>query len=90
MSNNTKKSSFDPADLLTGKMTINLILPPEHLRTQSPLLRLWIGSLLRTVIKGGLQEKNKVHLICDEAKLLGRMNQLSDILTIGRGYGIRM
>jgi type IV secretion system protein VirD4 len=90
VSKNTKKSSFDPAELLTGKMTIYLILPPEHIRTQSALLRLWIGSLLRTVMRGGLQETNKVNFICDEANSLGKMDQISDILAIGRGYGIRL
>ena len=43
----TRSSSFDPAQLLTGKMSVYLVLPPEHTRTQSPLLRLWIGALLR-------------------------------------------
>jgi type IV secretion system protein VirD4 len=51
----TKTSSFNPADLRKGKMTVYLILPPEHMRAQSPLLRMWIGSLLRAVVKGGLQ-----------------------------------
>ena len=85
-----RESSFNPADLLNGKTTIYLILPYQHIRTQSALLRLWIGSLLRAVIAGGLQEKNKVHFVMDEANSLSRMDQLSDILTIGRGYGIRM
>lgn len=53
----TRQSSFNPADLLKGKMTIYLILPTEHVRTQSALLRLWIGSMLRVCIKGGLQTK---------------------------------
>ncbi len=90
VSDNTKQSSFDPAELLTGKMTIYLVLPPEHMRTQSALLRLWIGSLLRSVIRGGLQEKTRVHFVCDEANSLGKMDQVSDMLTIGRGYGIRL
>jgi type IV secretion system protein VirD4 len=51
----TKASSFDPAKLRDGKMTVYLILPPDHMRTQSALLRVWIGSLLRAVVKGGLQ-----------------------------------
>jgi type IV secretion system protein VirD4 len=51
----TKASSFDPADLRKGKLTVYLILPPEHMRAQSPLLRMWIGSLLRAVVRGGLQ-----------------------------------
>lgn len=52
----TRASSFDPAKLRNGKMTIYLILPPEHMRAQSPLLRVWIGSLLRACVRGGLQE----------------------------------
>ena len=90
VSDSTKNSSFNPADLHTGRMTVYLILPPEHIRTQSALLRLWIGAMLRAVIRGGVQEKNKVHFVCDEANSLGKMDQISDVLTIGRGYGIRM
>ena len=86
----TKRSSFDPADLLNGKTTVFLILPPEHMRTQSSLLRLWIGSILRAVIRGGLQEKNKVHFVLDESSSLGNMEQLSDALALGRGYGLRI
>ena len=29
----TKTSTFDPAELVTGKMSVYLILPPEHMRT---------------------------------------------------------
>lgn len=31
-----------------------------------------------------------VHYLCDEASSLGSMPQISDVLAIGRGYGIRM
>ena len=86
---NTRCSSFDPAELLTGKMSVYLILPPEHMRTQSALLRLWIGSLFRTVIRGGLSNR-PIHFILDEAASLGHMDQLSDALALGRGYGLRM
>ena len=51
------QSSFNPADLLKGKMTVYLILPTEHIRTLSALLRLWIGSMLRVCITGGLQTR---------------------------------
>jgi type IV secretion system protein VirD4 len=86
----TQSSSFNPADLLTGKMTIYLILPPEHFRAQSALLRLWIGSLLRAVIRGGLQTKKKVHFILDEAASLGSLEAIDDAVDKYRGYGIRM
>ena len=85
-----KTSSFDPAELLKGKMTVYLVLPPEHMRAQSPLLRLWIGSLLRAVVRGGLQEKNKVHFVLDEAASLGHMEALDDAVDKYRGYGVRL
>lgn len=51
----TKTSSFDPTELRNGKMTIYMILPPEHMRAQSPLLRMWLTSFLRATVTGGLQ-----------------------------------
>lgn len=86
----TKCSTFDPRKLNEGNLSVFLILPPEHMRSQSPLLRLWIGSLLREVVKGGLQEKNKVHFVCDEAASLGRLEQIEDAIDKYRGYGVRL
>lgn len=51
----TSSSSFDPRDLRKGKMTVYCILPPHHMRAQSALMRMWIGTLLRSVVQGGLQ-----------------------------------
>ncbi|HVX10251.1 MAG TPA: type IV secretory system conjugative DNA transfer family protein [Pirellulales bacterium] len=53
---NTRTSSFDPARLRNGKMTVYLVLPPEHLRAQAALMRMWIGAMLRAVVEGGLQQ----------------------------------
>jgi type IV secretion system protein VirD4 len=86
----TKSSSFNPADLLKGRMTVYLVLPPEHMRTQSALLRLWIGSLLRAVVRGGLQERNKVHFVLDEAATLGHLEAIDDAVDKFRGYGVRL
>jgi type IV secretion system protein VirD4 len=90
VADSTKTSSFNPDDLRRGKMTVYLILPPEHQRAQSPLLRMWIGSLLRAVVRGGLQEKNKVHFVLDEAASLGHMEALDDAVDKYRGYGVRL
>jgi type IV secretion system protein VirD4 len=90
VSDSTKTSSFDPDDLRRGKMTVYLVLPPEHQRAQSPLLRMWIGSLLRAVVRGGLQEQNKVHFVLDEAASLGHMDALDDAVDKYRGYGVRL
>lgn len=86
----TKQSSFNPSDLLKGKMTVYLVLPPEHMRAQSALLRLWIGSLMQAVVKGGLKQKRKVHFVLDEAASLGHMESLDDAVDKYRGYGVRL
>ncbi len=87
---NTRASSFDPADLCKGKMTVYLVLPPDQMGPQAGLLRMWIGCLLRAVVRGGLQEKNKVHFILDEAASLGRMSLLDHAVNKYRGYGVRL
>lgn len=51
----TSCSSFNPADLRKGKMTVYLVIPPEHMRAQMGLLRMWVGTLMRAVVRGGLQ-----------------------------------
>ena len=51
----TSTSSFDPKQLREGKMTVYCILPPEHMRAQTALIRTWVGSLMRIVVRGGLQ-----------------------------------
>jgi type IV secretion system protein VirD4 len=86
----TGKSSFNPSELPRGKMTIYLILPLEHARTQSPLLRMWISAMLSAVVRGGLQEHNKVHFVLDEAASLGHLCQLDDALERYRAYGVRL
>jgi type IV secretion system protein VirD4 len=73
-----------------GKMTIYLILPPEHMRAASPLLRVWIGSLLRAVVRGGLQERNLVNFILDEAASVGHLQSVDDAVDKFRSYAVRL
>jgi type IV secretion system protein VirD4 len=90
IADSTRQSSFNPADLLQGNTTVYLVLPPDRMRAQSALLRMWIGSMLRAVIKGGLQSTKKVHFILDEAASLGHMECLEDAINTSRGYGVRL
>jgi type IV secretion system protein VirD4 len=90
IADSTKASSFNPEDLRKGKLTVYLILPTEHLRTQSPLLRMWIGSLIRACIRGGMQGTNKVQFVLDEAASLGHMDVLDDAVDKLRAYLIQV
>jgi type IV secretion system protein VirD4 len=91
IADSTKASSFNPADLLSSRrMTIYLVLPAEHMRVQSPMLRTWLSSFLKAVVRGGLQETNKVHFILDEAASIGPMEAIDDAIDKLRGYGVRL
>ncbi|MCE9565751.1 MAG: type IV secretory system conjugative DNA transfer family protein [Planctomycetes bacterium] len=51
----TRTSTFDPADIKGEKVTVYLCLAPDHVRAQSGLLRLWVETLSRAVVKGGVR-----------------------------------
>ena len=90
ISESTKKSSFDPADLFSRKTTVYLILPPDRMRAQAGVLRMWIGAMFRACVRNGAQEDKLVHFILDEAASLGRMEAVNDAIDKGRGYGVRL
>jgi type IV secretion system protein VirD4 len=52
----TRTSSFDPADFRKGKLTVYLILPVEHMRSEAGLLRMWISTFLKIIQSQGTQE----------------------------------
>lgn len=85
----TRASSFDPARLKAGKMTVYLVIPPQYLRSHAALLRLWITSLVQAVIRGGATEAAPVQFILDEAAALGEMPAVTDGIAQLRGYGAR-
>jgi type IV secretion system protein VirD4 len=84
------KSTFDPCDLWKGKMTIYISLPHDKLITMAPIMRLWLGTILRQVANNGASEKNPVLFFCDEAAHLGKLRPLEDAITLLRGFGIRI
>lgn len=84
------RSSFDPRWLRAGRVTVYMVLPHDKLTTLAPLMRCWLGTILRVATKHGATEKNPVLFIIDECAHLGRMQAIQDALTLLRGYGIRM
>lgn len=90
VAHSTGASSFDPAELLKGKASVYLVLPPQYLKSHSALLRLWIGTLMRACISNGSQEERLVRFVLDEAASLGQMDSLEDAVSLGRGFGARL
>lgn len=87
---NTNAASFDPRCLRSGRATIYLILPHDKLVTLAPLMRLWVGMLLRTITRGAPDDRNRVLFLIDEAAHLGKIQVLEDAVTLMRGMGIRL
>ena len=85
----TSKSTFDPADLAKGKMTLFVNIPPEHQKAQAPFKRMILNTIFRRVVSCGLQN-NPIHVIADDAASLGHMEALDDALDKYRAYGIRL
>jgi type IV secretion system protein VirD4 len=85
-----RASSFDLSRLRRGRMSIYLIQRAEDTRIGSALLRLWLTTCIREVMKEGLNQKHKTHVVVDEAGSIGRMDCLSDVLNVGRGFGLRL
>jgi type IV secretion system protein VirD4 len=82
-------SSFRPLVLKEEKAAVFFVIPPTHLKTERGLLRMWIGSTIRALLKDGLGGRT-VHGIIDEAAAVGPLEAIDQALAVGRGYGINV
>jgi type IV secretion system protein VirD4 len=89
MAASTQTSSFNPAKLKRGKMTIYIVLPPEQMKAGMGWLRLIVGSMIRAVVREGPDERRKVHFVLDESASLGVMDSVEDLVDKYRKYGCR-
>jgi type IV secretion system protein VirD4 len=87
---NTLRSSFDPLSIRRQPTTVYLVLPSDQLETLAPLLRTWIGCLVRAVTREGADERNPILFLLDEAGTLGRIKVLENAVSLVRGYGVRL
>jgi type IV secretion system protein VirD4 len=87
---NLSKSTWDPRWLWSGKVTVYLILPSDKLSTLSPLMRLWIGTILKVITQKGASEKHPILFMIDEAAHIGKIQILEDAITLMRAFGVRI
>lgn len=83
------RSNFDIRDIKKNGeyISLYLILPTDKLSAYSRLLRLWIGTAIRTIISVQGKPKYRVLFLLDEMAQLGRMESLREAISILRGYG---
>lgn len=82
------RTTFDPEQLINGRMTIYLCLPPEFMSSHAGLMRVWIAALILLVTRSGLKN-NTINFLLDEAASLGKLESLENALVQLRGYGVR-
>jgi type IV secretion system protein VirD4 len=84
------RSSFDLARVTAGDpLSIYLVLPPDKLQSHSPLLRLWIATLITLITRRKSPPARNTLFILDEAAQLGTLAQFRSAVTLLRGYGLQ-
>lgn len=91
VSRSLERSTFELNDLLHNKpMTVYLVLPPEKLHSHRALLRLWVVTLLTTVMRRTRLPKLRTLFLLDEAAQLGSLDLLPQAVSLLRGYGLQL
>ncbi|MDG6078949.1 type IV secretory system conjugative DNA transfer family protein [Erythrobacter litoralis] len=86
----TSSSSFSLEAVTHGEpMTIYIVLPPHMLESHAPLLRLWVNTLLKAIMRRRYRTPKSTMLILDEAAQLGEFPPLRQAITLMRGYGLQ-
>lgn len=85
------RSSFDPWQLVRGKMSVYILLPIDRLHEMRGLQRILVTSLINLVFEAGESRSRRVRFYLDEAASLGEEHAaLSNALVFGRSFGIRL
>jgi len=84
------KTSFDLDAIREGRpLTIYIVVPPSKLRSHAALLRLWMASFMTLMMQRRRAPELPTLLLLDELAQLGRMEQVTEAVTLARGYGVR-
>lgn len=86
-----KDSSIPIGDIQSGApMTIYIVLPPDRMKAHAKLLRLWVGVIMTAFMRRRRPVNVPTLVLLDEAAQLGELDELRTMLTLLRGYGVRV
>lgn len=85
----TRRSTFDPVSLCSGKATVYICVTLEELQAYATVLRAFIGQTFYALCRGKPNPDQVVTFFIDEMPKLGRLDILEHALDLGRGYGVR-
>ncbi|MEP3480854.1 MAG: type IV secretory system conjugative DNA transfer family protein [Fuerstiella sp.] len=83
------ESTFDPAEIIDGKVTLYLCLPVDRLQELSSLQRVIMTTLINLVFTAGEDRNRRVRFVLDEAATLQESEAIYSMIMFGRSYGLR-
>jgi len=84
-------SSISPQDLSNrDDYTLYIVIPPSKLVSHAVLLRLWISTIMNTIMERGESPLKRTLFLLDECAQLGALGELRTAVTLLRGYGLQV
>lgn len=83
-------SSFDLADLKTGRATVYLVLPPHYIETHSAFLRLFVRCAINAMAAGGSGKGGRCLFLLDEFFSLGKIGEVARAAGLMPSYGVHL
>jgi type IV secretion system protein VirD4 len=83
---------FELRRLTTEAVSLYLLLPPDKIPSYVRLMRLWLSALLQSLIARGpvAPTQTRILFLLDEVAQLGAMNELTQAVSLLRGYGMNL
>ncbi|MEX0409782.1 type IV secretory system conjugative DNA transfer family protein, partial [Aquibium sp. LZ166] len=82
-------STFDLADIKTGKVSVYLVLPPDYIKTHAAFLRLFVRMALSAMARDRTGNGRCLFLL-DEFYQLGKMDEIQASSGLMPGYGVHL
>ena len=83
-------NAFALSDLPAGDLDVFVQVPGETMKTFPGIVRVIVGSLMRSMVQANGSYARRVLFVLDEVDLLGYMNVLEEARDRGRKYGITL
>lgn len=85
------QNNMVPDDLLNGKTDVFIIMPLEQITAQQNFFRLVVSLFVNTIIGSKARKlSSSMLMVLDEFPVLGAMDQIKDLFTIGAGSNIQL
>lgn len=86
-----KDSTLDLQEFISGvPMTIYIVIPPVYIQSHFALIKIWFHTLLKAITERREIPIVPTLFILDEVAQFGHFALLENIMTIGRGYGVKV